>query len=99
MKDKVYLNKRKWLNPVGHWNTGALAYKVTRDQYSVDSELSIWDCSKKITLDLCVTDSESAKQVAKKIDTLLLSLTEIRQGIGKAYDDLLNDPEYNQEDE
>jgi len=90
MKDKFYVKKRKWLNPIGHWNTGAISYTVTRDSYSVGCDLSIWDCSRKVSLDLCVTDDQSAKQVSKKLNILIDSLTEIRECIGKAYQDKLD---------
>ena len=99
MKEKIYLNKRTWLNPVGHWNSGAIAYKVMRDEYSVDGTLSFWDCSKKITLDLCIHDPKSAKQVANKVDLMLSALTEIKENLGKAYSDLLDDPKYEEDDE
>jgi len=89
MKQKTYIEKRKWLNPVGHWNTGAIAYSVIYD-YGISANLSLWDCGRKVTLDLSVSDEKSAKQVAKKIDTLIESLQEMKQALGEAYQDNLD---------
>lgn len=100
---KMYLSKRKWLNPVGHYNTGAVAYSVQQD-YGISAQLELWDCGRKVTLDLSVHDEKSAKQVADKIGILQTALQEIREALGKAYldrleslegdDDLSTDEDY-----
>lgn len=90
----MYVEKRQWLNPVGHWNSGAVSCSVSRDSYSVNVDLSIWDCNKKISLDLSFSDKKEALQVAKKIEVLQETLASIKKGMGAAYDDLRGDKDY-----
>jgi len=91
-KQKTYINKRYWLNPKSVYNSGAISYSVKsypEDEYddSVESELSIWDCSRKITLDFSFYTLEGSKVVSKKIERLINSLEEIKLALGKAYND------------
>lgn len=97
MKEKTYVKKRKWLNPIGHWNTGAISYAVVGDKYSVDVDLSIWDCSRKISLDLSVSDEKDAKNVNEKINILIESLLDIKANLGIAYNDFLENKEEDDE--
>ena len=81
-KEKKYLNKRDWLNPPDHWDTGAIQFNVTFDLGYVDVNLSIWDCSRKATLGLGFGNEKEAKQRADKIDKLINHLEEIKVAMG-----------------
>jgi len=95
MKYKVYTKGRKWLNPIDSCNSGAVQYKVSADKpwkdgHDICSTLSIWDCSKKISLDFSVYDKKDADLVAKKIQVLQDALQDIKEALGLAYHDSLN---------
>ena len=90
MKD--YRN-RQWLNPADHFDTGMVASSVEAyvddDWTSVDVNLSIWDCSRKVNIDLSFSTVKEARQRADKIDLLLRELATIRckmeEGFEKVY--------------
>lgn len=92
-KTKTYTSKRQWLNPIDSCNSGAIQYKVTsytpceKEDFVICATLSIWDCSKKITLDFGIWEEKDAKKVAKKIEMLQDALQDMRESIGKAYQD------------
>ena len=90
-KQKTYINKREWLNPKDVYNSGAISYAVTSyiggDDDSVDGELTIWDCSRKVTLDFSFYTLKGSKVVSKKIDKLINSLQDIKEALGDAYND------------
>jgi len=96
MKFKIYTKGRKWLNPVDSHNSGAIQYKVSADkpwkegQLDIFAGLSIWDCSKKISLDFSVCEVKDAIKVAKKIQILQDALQDIKVNLGKAYEDSIN---------
>jgi len=96
MKFKIYTKARKWLNPIGCYNSGAIQYKVSADkpwkdgEVDICAELSIWDCSRKIVLDFNVCNEKSAINVAKKIQILQDALQDIKVNLGKAYNDSIN---------
>ena len=86
-KEKFFVDKRFWLNPKKHSDSGAIHYYVSGyqgDPY-VDASLTVWDCSRKTTLDFSFHDEQSAKQRAKKIDMLINALQEMKEAMGKAY--------------
>ena len=43
MKYKEIHNRRGWLNPKGHWDTGGIHSKVAVDEGGIDANLPIWD--------------------------------------------------------
>jgi len=96
MKFKIYTKARKWLNPILAYNSGAIQYKVSADkpwkegEVDIFAELSIWDCSRKIVLDFNVSDEESAKNVAKKIKIIQDALQDMKESLGRAYNDSIN---------
>lgn len=88
---KYYLNKRKWLNPIRHEDSGAVHYSVYNGDYGwVDADLTIWDCSRKITLNLGFSNPTEAKQRAIKINSLIKALEEMKKAMGEAYEDVCN---------
>lgn len=92
-KTKTYTSKRQWLNPIDSCNSGAIQYKVTSYTpcedvtFDICSTLSIWDCSRKITLDFGIWEEKDAKKVAQKIQILQDALQDMKESIGKAYQD------------
>ena len=92
-KQKLYVNKRKWLNPIDISNSGAISYVVSSWTYDgeeekyIDGEFSIWDCGRKITLDMSFSSLIGSKNVANKIDKLIESLEDIKCALGKAYNE------------
>ena len=96
MKYKVYKKGRAWLNHVDSYNSGAIQYKVSADRpwkegyIDICAELSIWDCSRKITLDFNASDEKEAKKVADKIQILQNALQDIKEGLSEAYIDSMN---------
>lgn len=88
-KEKHYLRKRAWLNPTKSEDTGAVSCYVSSyegDPY-VDGDLSIWDCGRKVSLNFSIYSEKDAKDRAKKINTLISTLQEMKSALGKAYDD------------
>ena len=85
MKDKLLLNKREWLNPIGHNDSGAVASKVDFHENGISADVSIWDCSKKIVLSFCFYGERQAKQRIKKLDTLIKHLQLVKEALGKGY--------------
>lgn len=87
-KSKKYLKTRHWLNPKDHCDTGMISAEVTYESYCyVSANLEIWDCSRKIALDLGF-DPRRYKDVAQradKIDRIIKTLTEMRASMEKAY--------------
>jgi len=91
---ETYRN-RQWLNPANHSDTGMISSAVSVDieeengWVCVDVDLTIWDCSRKISLDLSFYTLEEARQRAEKIDILLRELATIRckmaEGFEKVY--------------
>lgn len=93
---KTFLRKRKWLNPKKSTNTGALDYSVYSDTEDyggygcVEAHLSIWDCNRKITIDFSMYYKEDGEKIARKINILIDSLTEIKEALGVAWEEKLN---------
>jgi len=85
MKDKLLLNKRQWLNPVGHNDSGAISSKVEFHQNGVSADVSIWDCSRKITLSFCYYGEVQARQRVKKIDALIQHLQLTKGALAEGY--------------
>ena len=85
MKDKLLLNKREWLNPIGHEDTGAVSSRVEFHRNGIAADVSIWDCSKKISLSFCFFGERQAKQRLKKIDTLIKHLQDVKAALGEGY--------------
>jgi len=85
MTEKTFLSKRKWLNPKNHSDTGMYAVSVSADEYGVNGSFTLWDCSRKITLDF-FCEEKDAKIRADKIDMLINGLQEMKEAMGKAYD-------------
>ena len=85
MTEKVFFNKREWLNPKGHWDTGAIDSRITADQYGIECSLSFWDCGRKVILDFSADNEKKAKQRAVKIQQMIDHLLGVQQALGKAY--------------
>lgn len=78
---KYKKHQRKWLNPVGHWDTGAMSWHVSCDYSDVESELTLWDCSRKITLSFAYTTQAEKRGRIKKIDTLIQALEDMKSAM------------------
>jgi len=87
MAEKKILNKRKWLNPLSSCDSGAVEYYVEVCDYGyVEAGITVWDCSRKTTLDFGFGSEKYAKQRAQKIQILIDSLEEMKRGLAKAYE-------------
>ena len=84
-KAKVLLSKRAYLNPKDHSDNGLIQSKVSVDDYNIDGSVSIWDCSRKITLDFDVHNHKDAAIRAKKLDIIIDHLQEVKKAMGEAY--------------
>lgn len=93
MSDKIYLSKRKWLNPKSKCDSGAIQYSVHSEYNYIEANMDIWDCSKKIGLTFSFGDKKNAKIRLVKINILIDSLIEMKKAMGKAYPDVLNSEE------
>jgi len=100
--DKMYLSKRLWLNPKASSDSGALQYEVSIEKGYIDDKyrylsanLDIWDCNRRISLDFGFDSDKSAKERDKKISLMITALQEIKQALGKAY----NDMDFTEEDQ
>jgi hypothetical protein len=83
---------RKWLNPVGFDDTGAISWQVALDGEFVDGSLSIRDCSRQISLSFSMYSKDKNKEAeerAKKLDILISELQAFRQALGEAYEESL----------
>ena len=85
MKYKEIHNRRGWLNPKDHWDTGGIHSKVAVDEGGIDASLTIWDCFRKISLSFSAYTEKEAKQRAVKINLLIQHLQETKAAMGKAY--------------
>ena len=90
MSEKIYLSSRKWLNPIGGCDSGAIQYSVHSDYGYVEANMDIWDCSKKAQLTFSFEDEKSAKIRLKKINILISSLEDMKKAMGKAYPDIFD---------
>jgi len=83
VKETTVLSKRKWLNPKSSPDTGAVSYTLTVEKgdnwFVGNSDLSIWDCSRKIVLDISFYNKREWKQRIKKLNTLIESMEELRE--------------------
>lgn len=81
-------SSRKWLNPKGHWDTGAIQWEVRTSGtiHVIEGNLSIWDCGRKITLNFSAYNPQDLKQRARKLELLISELEEFREAMGKAYE-------------
>ena len=91
-KQIYYTNQRHWLNSINHHDSGAVHFKVSRDSdYKwVDASFTVWDCSRKITLDFNFEDNQEAQHRAEKIDILIEALYDMRKALGAAWADSQN---------
>lgn len=92
MKEKTFLNKRKWLNPIDHSDTGMYSIDVSADDYGANGTFTLWDCGRKVSLDFCCTEKD-AKIRADKINMLIGGLQEMKVALGKAYNFYLENKE------
>jgi len=87
--NKPIHNVRRWLNPKDHSDSGMLHVMVDVDddpEYPyVGVDFTIWDCSRKVTLDFSFCTMKEAKQRAEKIDLLIQELTNLKAVMGVAY--------------
>lgn len=83
MKDKTFLNKREWLNSKTDCDTGAVHTTVSADEYSLNADMTLWDCSKKITLNFSIWDKSGIKQRKAKIAKLINHLKQLETAIDK----------------
>ncbi len=90
MSEKIYLSKRKWLNPKGSCDSGAIHYSVQSEYNYVDSSLYIWDCSRKVGLAFGFSNERSAKIRLRKVNMIIEALEEMKEAMGKAYPDLFD---------
>jgi len=64
VKEVKAVHRRKWLNPPSHYSTGAIEYGV--DIYG-NLYLNMWDCSRKIELELDTETHKATKRTIKKL--------------------------------
>lgn len=78
--------KREWLNPPTSSDSGAISYCYGHDYNYYQSDMTIWDCSRKITLDFGFTLGKRKEQSAriKKINILIKALIEMRDAMVNA---------------
>ena len=86
MKEKKFLAKRKWLNPINSSDTGMIATEVLADDFCVGGVVDIWDCSRKITLDFNVYSKGDLSQRKKKLRIMIEMLEDVYDTMDKAYD-------------
>jgi hypothetical protein len=67
MKEKIVYNKREWLNPKNHYDTGSLQSFISVNPFGLTSEIIINDCHRQVTLDLSVFNPKSLPQRYKKL--------------------------------
>lgn len=84
MSKRIKKYSRKFLNPVTHWDTGILEWNVTQEDSWIDGKFTVWDCSRKISLDFSFGDSKEADQRAKKLDILITELQQFREALADA---------------
>ena len=84
-KEKKFGTRRRWLNPKGHSDTGMISWEVIADSAHVDAGFSMWDCSRKISLDFSIWEPKDAEQRAEKLDFLIEELTAMREAMADAY--------------
>ena len=84
MPRDVKKGKRKFLNPVGHADSGILEWVVDQYDEGVDAHFSIWDCSRKIVLDFSFYNIRGANQRAKKLDLLLEEMSALKEALADA---------------
>ena len=93
MSEKIFLSSRKWLNPKGRCDSGAIQYSVHSEFQYVESNMDIWDCSKKIGLTFSFGTKKEAKIRLNKIDKIISALEEMKIAMGKAYPDIFEEVE------
>jgi hypothetical protein len=79
----VITYRRAWLNPLKSRDSGAIAYSYGPSYEYFESEFTMWDCSRKITLDFGFTLGKRKPQQEriKKLNIIIDALTEIRDAI------------------
>ena len=92
-KNKVHLNKRKWLSKTSDMyelstvHTSIESNVWASDKEVVEGTFTINDGTRSVYFS-CMLDSEKeAKDTKYKLDTLIDTLTEYRDTLGKAYQD------------
>jgi len=83
----VTKSARKWLNPKKSDDSGAIQWYVSLDSYdaSVNASFDVWDCSRKISIDLSYWNKAQAKERAMKIDIMIQELQAMREALADAY--------------
>lgn len=110
---KIFAEGREWLNPLGHDDTGAIAWVVEAVKYNVDSvdyvdgkprpghvtsSVTIRDCARQIELDFGVGyPEEPFEQRIEKLDELIRVFTEVRAGLVDAWEFVNSAPETSEE--
>ena len=84
------VGSRSWLNPNKNSDTGAVQWYVEYNDYGPQCQFSIWDCSRKISLDFSFYNEKGANQRAKKIDILVKHLLLMKKEMGDAYADMVS---------
>jgi len=79
--------KRKWLNPPSSFDTGAVQLRGRYDEFSFDLDLDIWDCNRKVTLNLGLLDIKEVGQRVNKINTLIQFLEDAKLYLEENYQD------------
>ena len=98
MANKSLFNKIEFLNPKTHWDTGIIHSKVATNKDSIDGEISIWDCNKKITLDLDAYSLKGADLRIKKLDILINQLLSVKEAYLSAYEFVLDNEGFDRYD-
>ena len=93
MSEKIYLSGRKWLNPTGGCDSGAIQYSVHSEYGYVEANMDIWDCSKKIGLTFSFSTKKDAKIRLNKINKFIDALEDMKRAMGKAYPDIFKGEE------
>lgn len=87
MADKTVFKKRKFLNKNGYYSMAAICASIDISTWknseggvvtSIYPEISIADCSRKITLDFDINTKGSRKNSFYKLNLLIDTLTEMR---------------------
>ena len=91
MKAKAHKHySRQWLNPKDSNDSGMVQCRVYGDlgiDPYIEASLSIWDCSRKISLHFDFSTTQEATQRAKKIDILVKELLNLKEQLGVCYNE------------
>lgn len=89
MKMLFKKNSRDWLNPIDSHHTGLIQHSVESSVYKddellsdcVDAYFSVWDCSRKVTLDFSYASYDGYQESLQKVNVLMKHLIEFKNSL------------------